>query len=321
MYLHTSLRAGKRIRDTIKTRNLYILNILITTLVEEIIKNTINKTKIEVYMETKEITPVVPEDKHAKLMDFLFNQNNINWQTMLYELVKEEGMDIWDVDISKIAGRYVDMVKTLKTLNFHVCGKIILAAAILLKLKSERLLSGDLNNFDALFATDDSAWDELGGIYEGHELRQDLQDLKRQKPLVVPRSPQPRQRKVSIYDLIGALEKALESNARKPSHIHGNNSFEYEPHKKQDISLVIKDVYAKVIEYFQMEQHSAIKFSQIIPEGATKFDKIYTFVPLLHLTNERKIDLMQNEHFGDIEIVLKQRQTTLTLIPQSTHST
>jgi segregation and condensation protein A len=260
------------------------------------------------------------QGKQTELMDFLFNQNQINWQNMLYELVKQENMDVWNIDISKIANKYIEMVKTLKGLNFHVCGKIILAAAILLKLKSEQLLNGDIENFDLLFAksNDENTWSELEGFFEGAGLglRQDLEELRKQKPLVVPRSPQPRQRKVSIYDLISALEKALESNVRKPLHLHSNN-FKL-PDKKVDISVVIKDIYAKVIDFFEAEQQRNITFSELLPENPTNFDKVYTFVPLLHLTNDRKIDLLQNEPFGEIEITLrKPAQTTLTSIPQT----
>ena len=31
---------------------------------------------------------------------------------------------------------------------------------------------------------------------------------------------------------------------------------------------------------------------------------VYTFIPLLHLSNQRRIDLWQKEHFGEIEIVV-----------------
>ena len=45
-----------------------------------------------------------------------------------------------------------------------------------------------------------------------------------------------------------------------------------------------------------------------MPEEPTKEDKVFTFIPLLHLTNQRKIDLNQENHFGEIEIVLAKRE-------------
>lgn len=39
-----------------------------------------------------------------------------------------------------------------------------------------------------------------------------------------------------------------------------------------------------------------------------KEDKIFTFIPLLHLTNQRKVNLEQKEHFGEIEIMLNTKK-------------
>lgn len=256
---------------------------------------------------------MVGGEKQTKIEEFIFTGNDINWQSMLVDLVHDENMDIWDIDISKISSKYLEMIKNLKDLNFQVCGKIILAAAILLKLKSERFISGDINSFDSLMM-DDQGWDELDDFFVDakQELREDLKELKKQKPIVVPRSPQPRKRKVSIYDLIGALEQALETNARKPLK-KPKEKFKV-PEKKIDISQVIKDVYSKVLDYFEMEteiqlENSHVKFSSLLPEEASSFDKIYTFVPLLHLTNDRKVNLHQEEHFGEIEVELITKKT------------
>jgi chromatin segregation and condensation protein Rec8/ScpA/Scc1 (kleisin family) len=47
-----------------------------------------------------------------------------------------------------------------------------------------------------------------------------------------------------------------------------------------------------------------LTFSQLIPAQPSKQDKVYTFIPLLHLTNQQMIDLYQQQHFGEIEIEL-----------------
>ena len=62
--------------------------------------------------------------------------NEVTWRSMIYELMKSEQMDPWDVDVSVLTRRYVHMLKKLKELDFRVSGKMVLAAAILLKIKS-----------------------------------------------------------------------------------------------------------------------------------------------------------------------------------------
>jgi len=56
--------------------------------------------------------------------------------------------------------------------------------------------------------------------------------------------------------------------------------------------------------FFNVSNDSKLTFTQLLPPSGTKEDKIYTFIPLLHLTTQRKVDLSQKEHFGEIEIML-----------------
>ena len=49
-------------------------------------------------------------------------------------------------------------------------------------------------------------------------------------------------------------------------------------------------------------------FSELVPSGS-KEDKVMTLIPLLHLAHvdHGNIELRQNEPFGEIEVVLKDR--------------
>ena len=50
-----------------------------------------------------------------------------------------------------------------------------------------------------------------------------------------------------------------------------------------------------------------LTFTKLIPSNSRE-DKVYTFIPLLHLTNQRRIDLEQEKHFGEIEVYLKTKK-------------
>ena len=57
----------------------------------------------------------MPESKHVdRIFSLLTQQEDITWQAILYDLVRKEGMDPWDVDISLIAQRYIHLLKELK---------------------------------------------------------------------------------------------------------------------------------------------------------------------------------------------------------------
>ena len=239
---------------------------------------------------------------HEKLFDVIYSKNEVTWQSLLYELVKTEEMDPWDINISLLAKKYIDTIKKMKDLDLRISGKMLLASAILLKIKSNRLLNEDLSEFDKLLTESE---DELLAEIEDGEYRPSEEINK--VPLI-PRTPQPRKRKVSVYDLVGALEKALEVKRRRVLNSIPPMNLEV-PKKTRDITEVIRDVYGKIKSLFYRNSNSAVKFSQLVTTN-TKEDKVFTFVPLLHLTNQRKIDLEQEEHFGDINIMLNTSENT-----------
>lgn len=242
-----------------------------------------------------------------KIMEIVLGKesNEITWRSMIYELVKSEQMDPWDVDVSVLSKKYVVMLKKLKELDFRVSGKMVLAAAILLKIKSSLLVGDEMAELDRLMTPqneDDASqgfYDDLDNFYgKGEYANYSPQPL-------LPRTPQPRKRKVSIYDLVISLQKALEVRDRRVVRNTPRGTLEV-PKRKIDMGKLVNDVYDKITG--MLKSGSRLTFTQLLPEGATKEAKVLTFMPLLHLANSdyRKIDLEQQEHFGEIGILLRE---------------
>jgi len=236
-------------------------------------------------------------NSHDKLFNLLFEQDEVTWQSIMQELVKSEEMNPWDINISLFTKKYIETIKKLKELDFRISGKMLLAAAILLKIKSNKLVGEDIEYLDKLISEQE---DELLDFEEELEPRKQ-EDIPKN---LIPRTPQPRKRKVSIYDLMGALERALEVKRRRVLKSIPPLNVEI-PEKKRDISSVIKEIYGRIKVFFWEHRKDRLTFSKLVPEDATKEDKIFTFVPLLHLTNQRKIDIFQQQHFGEIDVILK----------------
>lgn len=241
----------------------------------------------------------MPEEKaaHDKILDIIVEKDEVTWQSMVYELVKHDNMNPWDVDVTLLSKRYLQMLKKLKALDFRVSGKVVLAAAILLKIKSQRLLSDDISELDRLMSPEEMSEEEF---YE------DLEAASRvsgeETPALIPRTPQPRKRKVSIYDLMIALQKALEVRDRRILRSIPSVKVEI-PERQVDISKLIEDVYCKIKNYFS-ETTEKLFFSKLT-QGLDRKAKIHNFNALLHLANvdQRKIDLVQQEYFSEIEVV------------------
>jgi segregation and condensation protein A len=238
-----------------------------------------------------------------KVFELLFEEDEITWQSILFKLVTKEQMNPWDINISLISKRFMDMMKKLKEMDFNVSGKIILAAALLLRLKSFKLVDEDILELDRLIASTDENEDIYSDLIDFEEpLSGTSED---EKPGLIPRTPQPRKRKVSIYDLVDALEKALEVRKRRVIRNIPQQNIQI-PEKTVDISLVIGEIFRKIKNLF-LKGNKRLTFNNLIPSDS-KDDKIYTFIPLLHLTNQRKINLHQQNHFEDFEVELLNKQ-------------
>lgn len=256
---------------------------------------------------------------HDELFEMLLNEEDITWQTMIYELVRTEKMDPWDVDVSLLSKRLIDLIKKLKKLDFRTTGKMVLAAAILLKIKSNRLVSEDISAFDQLLHSSDQQDEylELADSDSDELVKLDLKQVREMLPTLVPRMPQPRKRKVSIFDIVKALEQALEVQTRR--HVRqltlDQTARPLPRVEHKEISLLIQDVYGKIIKTCG-EKRKTILFEELMGD-TSKETKIYTFIPVLHLSNEQRIDINQEMHFGPIEIeLLKQKTAKIEKIEQ-----
>ncbi|MBI4453698.1 segregation/condensation protein A [Candidatus Woesearchaeota archaeon] len=239
-----------------------------------------------------------------KLFDMLFKEQDVTWQNIIFEAVKSEEMNPWDIDISALAKRFLDMVKQLKEMDFKISGKIILAAAILLRLKSNKLLTDDLSELDRLIAMGEQGEDGFYDELEEQFLEKGRVITDEEKFKLIPRTPQPRKRKVSVYDLIEALQQALEVRKRRVKRYEDMEEVTMEiPKRGVDITDIIGAVYGQILNHFFSKRVEKLTFSQLLPSD-TKKDKIYTFIPLLHLTNQQKIDLQQEYHLAEIDIYM-----------------
>lgn len=236
-----------------------------------------------------------------RIFQLLVQENEITWKDIIFDLIREEKMDPWDINVSLLTKKYIGLLNKMKDLDFKISGKIVLAAAILLGIKSKRLVGDDLDEFDRLLASGEQP--DEAGFYEDLAMMRDASQIPEEERIsLIPRTPQPRQRKVSVYDLVNALEKALEVKRRRI--IKSMPKLEVQiPERTRDINLVIKKVYSRILDFFIANPKSSLNFTSLVP-SQTKQDKVYTFIPLLHLSNQRKVDLMQHKHFGEIEVRL-----------------
>jgi len=248
---------------------------------------------------------VRPEEK---IYDLAINKDLINWKSFLYELINNEGLDPWDIDLGILAKKYIDSLKKLKQVDFDISGKFLTIAVFLLKTKTETLLSRDIRGMEETIASyqqSENIVDDLEAL-EDFDLELDNVEKKKTKYSLKYRNPIARKRKVTIFDLIKTLEKTFEqSNKRRQNFLQRKGSGNYEgpiyEKKSKDLKQLIEELYDAIM--FELKaKKGEVCFSLFMNKESHKLGVLEKFIPLLHLHNHEKIKLSQDEHFGDIKI-------------------
>jgi len=238
-----------------------------------------------------------------RIHDLIFKDDDVKWQTLLGDLVRSNKLDPWDLDISLLANEYIKMIQQLQELNFKLSGKVILAVAVLLKMKSDRL---DMESILALADPEEYA--------DGELLDPELAGMEKTftKAKLDARIPIPRQRKVTIVELISALKKALEVEERRVfrhrERIESQTETKLELKSNIDIFDKIEEVYMRVKKFLSTKDSRILKFYEDLVPSKIKEDVIWTFIPLLHLEQQGYVELTQNESFGEIAVEIKKEE-------------
>lgn len=237
--------------------------------------------------------------KQEQIHDLLFSRE-IGWQEIIYDLINTEQLNPWDVDITILTNKYLEKIQKLEEADFFISSKVLLAAALLLRIKSEILLNKYIKTIDEI----------LFGKKEQQKRVLERIELEEEIPELIPRSPIPRFKKVTLRELIESLNKAIiTENRRIKKEIVNTNALRESgislPKKKFSIKNKIREIYSNLFKHFKENQDKKkISFTDFA--GLDKEERIIVFSPLLHLESQKKIWLEQETHFGEINIWLKE---------------
>ena len=228
----------------------------------------------------------------------LITGDGLSWQAIIYDLIKTEQLDPWDIDLGVLADKYVDIIQHLEEADFFVSSKVLLACSLLLRLKSDILINSyiqDLN--DALYGRKDAK------KYEIDRIEIDENDL----PILVPRTPMSRHKKVTLEELMKALNHAIETeNRRIKKEIKGRQAERSALSVMPSLNFVplkvrIRSIFGLVDRHLK-DGNEHMKFSHLAP---SKEERLACFVPILHLSNDGRVFLRQPRHFEEIHMTMK----------------
>lgn len=236
--------------------------------------------------------------KQEQIQDLLFNRE-LGWQEIIYDLINTEQLNPWDIDIIILSDKYLVKIKEMEETDFFVSSKVLLAASLLLRIKSEILLNQYIKSIDEiLFGKKDSTKTVLERI-----------ELDEEIPELIPRSPMPRFKKVTLKELMESLNKAITTeNRRIKKDITLKNAFRESsfslPKRKFSIKDKIAEVFRNLTDLYKERKEGRITYAEFVKES--KEEKLFSFLPLLYLEDQKKIWLDQKIPFEDIHIWLKE---------------
>lgn len=228
-----------------------------------------------------------------------------DWQTIIYELIHTEQLDPWDIDITILTNRYFEKIIEMEEMDFYISSKVLLAASLLLRIKSEFLLNRHIRSIDdILFGKKEEP------KYNIERIKIDEDEL----PLLIPKTPLPRQRKVTLDELMAALNKAINTETRRikrevaVKRAKKLSEVDFPSFRRVDLKDRIRQFYARVLTILKKKGVKPDKclnkvgYSKLI--GKEKEERLACFLPVLHLSNARKLWLEQENHLEEIWIYL-----------------
>ncbi len=206
------------------------------------------------------------------------------WRELLLELVESKRIDPWDIDIALMATEYVNAVRQMQLVDLRVPANIILAASILLRLKS----------------------DSIPIFQQNDEIPQDEPRESRIAPETGSLMPklriQPR-RRISLGELMAALDEVIKIGERRElrdAEISMPITIEME---KDDIDKKIDDAHKIILK--DADAEGVVRYGALARYFASPNDALLNmFIPVLFLAHRKILRVKQDEFFGEIFLIL-----------------
>ena len=223
---------------------------------------------------------------------------------LLLYLVKKEEVDIYEVNLTRIAREFIEYVDLMREFDIEIAGEFLVMASTLMYIKSKELLP-----VDQQVATDeddegeDPRWELIRKLVEYKKFKDaadKLGTLEHEQEDVYPRLPakqefdMPEDRgpglKVSIFDLINAVNDVIK---RVEARTH-------------DISRIEDELFTVADKINMLRERLVIQprftFSELFADAAGRNEVVATFLAMLELIRLEQIKIDQEDNFGDIVV-------------------
>lgn len=226
---------------------------------------------------------------------------------LLLYLVKKEEVDIYEVNLTKIATQFIEYVELMRELDLDIAGEFLVMASTLMYIKSRELLPVDKQaQVEDEDDEEDPRWELIRQLVEYKKFKdaaarlQELETVQDHIYRRVPGRPEfvtdtPNAKiEVSIFELINAVSNILKRfNQREKT----RDVFEDKWTVSEKIELLMDLLKSK----------PAMRFSELFASATSRTEVVVTFLAMLELIRMKQLRITQAEPFSEIEIVFAPR--------------
>ncbi len=236
---------------------------------------------------------------------------------LLMHLIEKNKIDIYDIPIVEITDQYLEYVQQMDHEDLDVVSEFMVMAATLIDIKCRMLLPKEINED----GEEEDPRDELVRQlleykmykYMSYELRERMAEASRSiyKEPTLPKEVKQYKVPVDPQELLDGitldkLHKIFESILRRQEDKIDPIRSKFGQIEKEEISLPEKMTY---VERYAVKNRK-FSFKNLLEQECSKFQLIVTFLAVLELMKTGKIQISQEEVFGDIQIELLEAEDT-----------
>lgn len=222
---------------------------------------------------------------------------------LLLHLVKKQEVDIYQVNLTRIATEFVAYIEQMRELDLEVAGEFVVMAATLLYIKSRELLPVDkqvvveAEDED----TEDPRWELIRRLVEYKKFKDAAAQLQERESLmdsVYERRPGrpdfvqeavPSRESMSVFDLVNAVATILRRYT-----------------ERTDVREIQADPYTVSEKIDLLRRMSSerprFRFGELFAAARSRAEVVVTFLALLELIRLKHFVAVQAEDFGEIDI-------------------
>ncbi len=220
---------------------------------------------------------------------------------LLLHLIRKEEVDIYEVNLTKLATQFIEYIEVMRMLDLEVAGEFLVMASTLMFIKSRELLPVDQQV---------QVEDEDDGEDPRFELIRQLVEYKKFKDAAAQLQVRELEQENIYPRLPGKLDFATDRAALRPDVsifdlLNAVNAILKRVNQREDQRDIFEErwsVSEKIEELLKLVSETAVKFSGLFEGATSRSEVICTFLALLELIRLKQLACLQSEHFSEIEI-------------------